>query len=129
MSNEEFQGLVLKHFEGINKRFDGVEARLDKMETRMDKMETRMDRMEARLDKMETTMDRMEARMDSMETRLDSMETRQNEMFQVVKSIEHSNIVGKAELDVHNIRLAKSEGTFKRIAKVISEELGKASSL
>ncbi|TYQ15988.1 UNVERIFIED_CONTAM: hypothetical protein Cloal_2486 [Acetivibrio alkalicellulosi] len=65
----------------------------------------------------------------TINNRLGNIETRQDEIYQVVRAIEHSNNVGKAELDDHNIRLAKNEGTLKKIAKVIDEELNKASNL
>ena len=52
-----------------------------------------------------------------------SMSTRQDEIYQVVRAIEHSNMVGKSELDSHNIRLAKVEGKFKRVAKAYNEEI------
>ncbi len=45
--------------------------------------------------------------------KLSAMETRQNEIYQVVRAIEHSNNVGKAELDDHNIRIAKNEVTLQ----------------
>ncbi|MDA8211606.1 MAG: hypothetical protein M0021_06990 [Clostridia bacterium] len=61
--------------------------------------------------------------------KLSAMETRQNEIYQVVRAIEHSNNVGKAELDDHNIRIAKNEVTLKKVARVIDEELNKASNL
>jgi hypothetical protein len=38
---------------------------------------------------------------------------------QVVKAIEHSNQVGKAELDRHEFRIAKMEGKFKKAGKYL----------
>ena len=65
------------------------------------------------------------------DTRLKSIETRQDEIYQVVRAIEHSNQVGKSELDSQNIRLAKVEGKLKRVAKAYEEEIevDKASNL
>ena len=59
------------------------------------------------------------------------VETRQDEIYQVVRAIEHSNQVGKSELDSQNIRLAKVEGKLKRVAKAYNEEIevDKASNL
>lgn len=66
-----------------------------------------------------------------LETRMESVETRQDEIFQVVKAIEHSNQVGRSELDNHKVRISKLEGKFKKVAKAFNEEAGidKASSL
>ena len=43
----------------------------------------------------------------NMEMRQQNMEVRQDEIYQVVRTIEHSNQVGKSELDKHEFRIAK----------------------
>lgn len=59
------------------------------------------------------------------------IEARQDEIYQVVRAIEHSNQVGRSELDNQNIRIAKLEGKFKKVAKAYNEEvdIDKASNL
>jgi hypothetical protein len=59
------------------------------------------------------------------------IKTRQDDIYQVVRAIEHSNLVGKSELDSHNIRIAKVEGKLKKAAKVFNQdiEVDKASNL
>lgn len=59
------------------------------------------------------------------------IEIRQDEIYQVVRAIEHNNQVGRSELDSQNIRLAKVEGKFKKAGKVFAEdiEVDKASNL
>jgi len=52
-----------------------------------------------------------------------NMQTRQDEIYQVVRAIEHSNQVGKSELDSQNIRLAKVEGKIKKVAKAFNEDV------
>ena len=52
-----------------------------------------------------------------------NMEIRQDEIFQVVKALEHSNQVRKAELDSQNIRLSKVEGKQKRVAKAYNDDI------
>jgi chromosome segregation ATPase len=66
-----------------------------------------------------------------IKTRVSNIEVRQDDIYQVVRAIEHSNIVGKSELDSHNIRIAKVEGKIKKAAKVFSQnaEVDKASNL
>ena len=59
----------------------------------------------------------------NMSTRQDEMSVRQDEIYQVVRAIEHSNVVGKSELDGQNIRLAKIEGIQNRVAKAYNEEI------
>lgn len=59
------------------------------------------------------------------------LKTRQDEIYDVVRAIEHSNQVGRSELDNQNIRISKLEGKFKRVAKAYNEEVDvdKASNL
>jgi hypothetical protein len=59
------------------------------------------------------------------------IEVRQDEIYQAVTAIEHSNQVGRSELDNQNIRVAKLEGKFKKAGKVFNEdvEIDKASNL
>jgi translation initiation factor IF-1 len=65
----------------------------------------------------------VETRMENIETRMDHMETRQDEIYQVVKAIEHSNQVGRAEMDSQNVRLARVEGKLKRAGEVLSDDI------
>ena len=66
-----------------------------------------------------------------MKQDLMNVKTRQDETYHVVTAIEHSNQVGKSELDSQNIRLAKVEGKFKRVARAFDDEIevDKASNL
>lgn len=43
-------------------------------------------------------------KLDNMDTRLNTMESRQDEIYQVVKAIEHANQVHRAEIDNVKIR-------------------------
>ncbi len=66
----------------------------------------------------------------NMEVNQKNMEIRQDEIYQVVKAIEHSNQVGKAELDRHEFRIAKMEGKFKKAGKIFdADEIESASNL
>lgn len=68
---------------------------------------------------------------EELKEELKNVKTRQDEIFQVVRAIEHNNQVGRSEFDSQNIRLAKVEGKIKRVAKVYNEdvEVDKASNL
>ena len=50
-----------------------------------------------------------------------SMEIRQDEIYSVVKAIEHSNATHKAEIDNITHKLAHTEGTINKVANVIIE--------
>ncbi|MBU3158337.1 M domain protein [Clostridium frigoris] len=53
--------------------------------------------------------------------KLDAMEARQDEIFSVVKAIEHSNTTHKAEIDNITYKVAHTEGTINKIGNVIIE--------
>jgi hypothetical protein len=79
--------------------------------------------MEVRQKNMEVLQKNMEVRQKNMEVRQKNMEVRQDEIYQVLTAIEHSNKVGRSELDSHNIRIAKVEGKMKKIAKVCNDDI------
>jgi len=54
--------------------------------------------------------------------KLSSMEARQNEIYELVKAIDHSNQVGRAELDKQDFRISKVEGKLKATAKIFDED-------
>lgn len=51
-----------------------------------------------------------------------NVKMRQDEIYQIVKAIDHSNNVARAELDNYKFRLAKVEGKLRRVAKAYSED-------
>lgn len=109
MTNEEFQKLVLQELTGIKNKVNSIETIQISMESRLDSMESRLDS--------------IESKQDNMELRLDNIELRQDEIYQVVRAIEHSNQVGKSEMDGQGTRLAKVEGKLKQAAKVFTEDV------
>jgi len=150
MSNEEFQELVLQKLSNLearqNEMFKDISdlktdqekmqhiqetmlQKLSDLETRQDEMQHVQEAMLQKLSDLETRQDEMQHVQEVMLQKLSNLETRQNEIYQVVRAVEHSNIIGKAELDDHNIRISRNEGTLKKIAKVIEDELNKAANL
>jgi DNA repair ATPase RecN len=95
VTNEEFQKLVLQELTGIKNKVNSIE----------------------------TIQISMESRLDNMESRLDNMESRLDEIYQVLRAIEHSNQVGKSEMDGQGTRLAKVEGKLRQAAKVFTEDV------
>jgi hypothetical protein len=53
--------------------------------------------------------------------KLDCIGTRQDEIFSVVKAIEHSNNEHKAEIDNITYKISHTEGTINKIGNVIAE--------
>ena len=66
-------------------------------------------------------LDTIEISQNSMDERQKNMEIRQNEIFSVVKAIEHSNTAHKAEIDNITYKVAHTEGTINKIGNVIIE--------
>jgi hypothetical protein len=50
-----------------------------------------------------------------------NMKITQDEIFSVVKAIEHSNTTHKAEIDNITYKVAHTEGTINKIGDIISE--------
>ncbi|KGK91559.1 M domain protein [Desulfosporosinus sp. HMP52] len=76
---------------------------------------------EVRLDRIESRMGRLESKMNSLEIRMDHLESRQDETYLVVKAIEHSNQVHRAEIDNLRHSVANVEGTLSTIGEVITK--------
>ncbi len=55
--------------------------------------------------------------MDVLKLRILNGKNRSDRNISGSKAIEHSINTGKAELDEHQVKLSKHEGTFKKIAK------------
>lgn len=72
-----------------------------------------------KLDNIEKRQESMEIRLESMEIRQESMEKKQDEIYSVVKTIEHSNNVRKAEIDNLTYKVAHIEGTINGIGELI----------
>lgn len=66
-------------------------------------------------------LDSIEIRLDSVENGQVSMKTRQDEIYEIVNAIEHSNNVHKAEIDNINVRTAYVEGTVNGIGEFINQ--------
>ncbi|AGY76771.1 MULTISPECIES: hypothetical protein [Clostridium] len=64
-------------------------------------------------------LDNIEKRFDNVEKRLGNMEKRQDEIYNVVKAIEHSNNVRKAEIDNLTHKVAHIEGTVNGVGELI----------
>ncbi|AWI03131.1 hypothetical protein [Clostridium drakei] len=60
-------------------------------------------------------------KLNNMEKRQENMEIRQDEIYSVVKSIEHSNNVRKAEIDNLIYKVAHVEGTINGVGELIEK--------
>jgi hypothetical protein len=74
-----------------------------------------------KLDSIEESQKGMDERQKGMDERQKNMEIRQDEIFSVVKAIEHSNTTHKAEIDNITYKVAHTEGTINKIGNVINE--------
>ena len=66
-------------------------------------------------------LDIMQAVQEEMKESQKNMEIRQDEIFSVVKAIEHSNTEHKAEIDNITYKVAHTEATINKIGNVITE--------
>lgn len=74
-----------------------------------------------KLDTIEESQKEMKESQKVMEERQKNMESRQDEIFSVVKAIEHSNTAHKAEIDNITYKVAHTEGTINKIGNIIIE--------
>ena len=65
-------------------------------------------------------MDGLESRMDRLESGMDRLESRQDEIYLVVKAIEHNNRVHGAEIDNLKFKVSHMEGTINAVGDVIT---------
>lgn len=79
----------------------------------------KLENIEKRQANMEKSQANMEISQENMEKRQVSMEKRQDEIFTVVKAIEHSNNIHKAEIDNLTYKVAHIEGTINKVGDVI----------
>jgi len=60
-------------------------------------------------------------KLDNLGSRMDSLESRQDEIYLVVKAIEHNNQVHRAEIDNLRHTVGYVEGTINTIGDVITK--------
>ena len=81
----------------------------------------KLDAIEVNQKEMYENQEGMKVSQEGMKVSLKNMEIRQDEMFSVVKAIEHSNTTHKAEIDNITYKIAHIEGTINKIGDVITE--------
>jgi chromosome segregation ATPase len=108
--NDKFQKVVINELKGIKGEIKGIKGEIEGIKGEIEEIK---------------------GEIGEIKTSVLNIEIRQDDIYQVVRAIEHSNIVGKSELDSHNIRIAKVEGKLKKAAKVFNQdtEVDKASNL
>lgn len=74
-----------------------------------------------KLESIDVGLGRVETRLDKVETRLNSVESRQDETFELVKAVEHSNNIKNAETDNLTYKIAHVEGTVSGIGEFIQQ--------
>lgn len=101
MTEAEFQRLVLQELRGIKTQINGTNEEISGIKGEINSIKTQMN---------------------YMNNEIIAIKVRQDEMYEIVKAIEHSNQVGKAEIENNNLRLTKIEGKIKKVAQAYNEE-------
>ncbi len=96
--------------------FGVVIDKLNNVGTRLDVIDEKFDAVGARLDS-------MDEKFNAMDDRLSTMDSRQNEIFSVVKAIEHANSVNRAEIDSLTYKVGNVEGTFLAVGEIIEKNI------
>lgn len=74
----------------------------------------------SKLNGIESRIDRIELRMDKFELRMSKLDSRQDEIFLIVKAIEHNNTGHGAEIDNIKFKVHHLDGTFNAMGEVIT---------
>jgi peptidoglycan hydrolase CwlO-like protein len=129
MTNEDFQSLVLEKLEILDNGQKSLEGGQKDLVDAQKSIEAGQKKLDERHISLENSLKKLESRQTSLENRqLKSEEdmmyirTRQDETYNIVAAIDHSNQVGRAELDGHNLRIAKFEGKFIKVAEACTKE-------
>ena len=88
----------------------------------LQRLETKMDSGLQRLEtKMDSGLQRLETKIDSLETKVCILETKMNENTLILRALEHSAQVNKAEHDKMSNDIAKIQGDVAGIRKDLSQ--------
>lgn len=96
------------------KMFETLINKLDNISEKQNNMDESLKRMGGRQGNIEKSLK-------NMDKRQKNMEIRQDEIFSVVKAIEHSNTTRKAEIDNITYKVAHTDGIINKIGNVIIE--------
>ena len=91
-------------------------SNLEKGQANLEKGQANLEKGQANLEKRQTNLERGQT---NLEKELKGLKRRQDEVFQVVTAIEHSNTTGKAELDNLTYKVAHVEGTLNGVGELI----------
>ncbi|HEX9060475.1 MAG TPA: hypothetical protein VF941_09870 [Clostridia bacterium] len=123
MTNEEFQMAVLEELRGMKGEIRGIKEEIGGIKEEIGGVKEEIGGVKGEVGGIKGEVGGIKGEVEEIKTRVSNIEVRQDEIYQIVRAIEHSNQVGRSELDVHNLRLAKVEGKLKRIAKAYNEEI------
>ena len=103
------------------KMFELLMNKLDSIENIQKGMQEEQKDMKKSFNKLEDNQNRMQVSFDKLEENQKYMLVRQDEIFSLVKAIEHSNNTHKAEIDNITYKVLHTEGTINKIGEVIND--------
>ncbi|MGL5087059.1 MAG: hypothetical protein ACRC68_15320 [Clostridium sp.] len=110
-----------KMFEILIDKLDNIEKNQNNLEKNQNNLEKNQNNLEKNQKSLEKNQMIMEENQNVMKESQNNMEIRQNEIFSVVKAIEHSNAIHKAEIDNITYKVAHTEGIINKIGNIINE--------
>ena len=124
MDNEIKQvlDLILNKLSNLEKG----QASLEKGQANLETGQANLEKGQANLEKGQVNLEKRQANLETgqanLEKELRGLKRRQDEIFQVVKAIEHSNTTRKAELDNLTHKVAHIEGTMSAIGEILQRK-------
>lgn len=125
MTNEEFQKAVLCELKGLKGEFGELKEEIGGLKGEIRGLKEEVGGIKGEIGEVKGEIEGLKGEIGEIKIRVSNIETRQDEIYQVVRAIEHSNQVGKSELNSQNIRLAKVEGKIKKVVKVLADDVVK----
>ena len=108
-----------KQINGLSNQFEGFRKKVDSLEARFDTFEARFDTFEARFDTLEGKVDALEGKVDALEGKVDALQIQTKENTEILKALQHSAEVNKAEHDKMTNDIAHIKGDIESIKKDI----------
>lgn len=110
-----------KQINGLSNQFENfreeVNTRFSNLEGRFDSLEGKVDNLEGRFDTLEGKVDNLEGRFDTLEGKVDALQIQTKENTEILKALQYSAEVNKAEHDKMTNDITHIKGNLESIKK------------
>ncbi|EGW39244.1 hypothetical protein [Desulfosporosinus sp. OT] len=94
--------------------------KLDRLESEMNGLKSEMNGLKSEMNGLKSEMNGLKSETNGLKSETNGLKSRQDEIFMVVKAIEHNSEVRGAEIDNFKYKVHHVEGTLNAIGDVIT---------